>query len=103
MPELEIHYHSEWAALYVDGRLDTTSVGDSYVAEERALELCGVKVVTGSDFLMGGNQRKHAAQTLQELARYNARVEAKQRAADALKEQAARLLEEAALIEAADP
>jgi hypothetical protein len=32
--KLEIHYADEWAALYVDGKLER--VGDSYLAEERA-------------------------------------------------------------------
>ncbi len=37
---LEIHYAGEWAALYVDGKLE--EVGDAYIAEERAFALLGV-------------------------------------------------------------
>lgn len=66
--ELEIHQAEEWAALYVDGKLDR--VGDAYLADERALELCGVKVVQDNAFMRGQNQRSGVAQTLTEVEEY---------------------------------
>jgi hypothetical protein len=70
MPDLEIHYDpgGEWAALYVDGRLER--VGDSYLAEEKAFEILGVKTVQDNAFLRGQHGRDGCAQTLDELAAY---------------------------------
>lgn len=77
-PALEIHYDSEetggsgnWAALYVDGRLET--VGDAYVAEEKAFALAGVVTVQDSAFMRGQNQRSGVAQTLDHVREYRDR------------------------------
>jgi hypothetical protein len=101
-PAVEIHYpyDSDWAALYVDGRLET--IGDSYVAEGRALALLGVKRVysdgpggDGDDCLRGGNGREGAAQTLGELEVFRAERVERQRAAALKRAQAEELRREA--------
>ena len=70
MPRLSIHRDpdGEWAALYVDGRLDR--VGDSYLADERAMEILGVEIVQDNAFLRGQSTREGVAQTLPEVAAY---------------------------------
>jgi hypothetical protein len=98
MADLQIHYpyDSEWAALYVDGKLDT--IGDSYVAEGKALRLAGVTLVhsdapggDGDDCLRGGEYRDGAAQTLDELEVYRADRIARETRAAELERQAAEL------------
>lgn len=97
MPDLEIHYDpkGEWAALYVDGKLDYDTVGDSYHAEERALALCGVKLVENSPFLRGGNQREHAAPTVADIDEYRQRMAEREQRAAELRAEAQRLMDEA--------
>lgn len=95
MAKMEIHYSGDWGALYVDGVLDVDTVGDSYHAEERALELCGVTRVHDSDFLRGGKSRGDAAGTLDAIKRWQdsrARLLAE---AKALRQRAAELEAEA--------
>jgi hypothetical protein len=96
MPNLEIHYdpNGEWAALYVDGRLDR--VGDSYLAEEKAFDLLGVKIVRDDAFLRGQDRRDGVAQTLDELAEFRRQRDADRDAAARLREEAAQLLARAA-------
>lgn len=74
MADLEIHYDSngEWAALYVDRKLDT--VGEHYTVEEAAMQLAGVKQVHDSPFLQGCGRVEHAANTLDEIAAYKRRM-----------------------------
>jgi hypothetical protein len=93
MPDIEIHYSEEWAALYVDGRLER--VGDSYLAEERALQILGVTTVQDDAFMRGQNQAAGVAQTLNEVSDY--RIERDRRATEAadLRRRAAELLAEA--------
>lgn len=95
--DLEIHYdhRGEWAALYQDGNLITRSVGDSYLAEEQALALCGVKVVSDSEFLRGGSQRDDAAVNLAEIDEYVAEKHRAQGRAEDLRAKAQAMIEEA--------
>ncbi len=103
-PQLEIHYDSEdtggsgeWAALYVDGRLVT--VGDSYLAEEKAFSLLGVRRVQDSAFMCGQDQRAGVAPTLEDVAAYAADRDRRLARARELHEQAARLREQALELE----
>lgn len=91
--KLEIHYADEWAALYVDGKL--ARVGDAYLAEERAFELLGVKIVQNDAFMRGQNQKSGVAQTLDEVAAFATEREEKRQRAAELRAEAARLLTEA--------
>lgn len=101
MPELEIHYEDEWAALYVDGKLDR--VGDAYLAEERAFEILGVKIVQDDAFMRGQSQASGVAQTLDEVWKYaSERAAAVARAAH-LREQAAELIARAAELDGRKP
>lgn len=95
MPNLEIHYdpNGEWAALYVDGRLDR--VGDAYLAEEKAFELLGVKTLQDDAFLRGQGGRDGVAQTLDEVAAYRTERDAAKARAAQLRERAAELMAEA--------
>lgn len=98
MAELEIHYQDDgddWAALYVDGLLEQGTVGDSYLAEDKALELCGVKRVYDSAFMRGGNQREHAALTLDDIALYKRRMKGREQLIDKLLAEAEKLRERA--------
>ncbi len=82
----------EWSALYVDGKLDR--VGDSYLIDERIIQLTGVEEIEGN-FLLGGNSYDDAAKTLDEIAAYEAKkVEAADEAA-VLEAQAAELIAKA--------
>ncbi len=94
-PNLEIHYAGEWAALYIDGQLDHDSVGDSYLAEERAFELLGVKTVQDDAFMRGQDQRVGVARTLGEVDEYRWSRDNKAAEAARKREEAARLIAEA--------
>ena len=94
--DLEIHYAEEWAALYVDGKLER--VGDSYLAEERAFELLGVKIVQDDSFLRGQTQAAGVAQTLDEVVAYSDERDEKRRRAAELRAEAERLTVEAAAL-----
>lgn len=101
---LEIHYDSEdtggsgeWAALYVDGKLET--VGDSYHAEQKALQLAGVFVVHDSGFMRGQKQREGVAETLAEVTEYVTQRETRLAQAKALRDQAAILEAKAKALE----
>lgn len=100
MPIMEIHYDGEgWAALYVDGKLDPDTVGDSYHAEQAALERCGVKIVEDDAFMLGGKDRDSVAKDLLAIAAYrSARDDKIRRAAEKI-EQARALLAEAATLD----
>jgi hypothetical protein len=97
MVELEIHYAGDWAALYVDGRLE--SVGDSYLAEERALAMCGVKLVQDNAFMCGQDKREGVAPTLAEVASYREEREQRRAKAAEMREQAKVMLDKAAELE----
>jgi hypothetical protein len=99
-PSIEIHYDSEddggsgeWAALYVNGELVT--VGDSYVAEEKAFVVAGIETHQDSAFMRGQTQRSGVAQTLDEVAAYKSHRDEKLARAAELRAQAAALEAEA--------
>lgn len=92
--KMEIHYTgSEWAALYVDGKL--VDVGDAYLAEEEAFRRLGVKQVYDDSFMRGQTQREGVAKTLEEVEEYKTLRTERQRKADELRAEAARLAKEA--------
>ncbi len=93
--DLEIHYANSWAALYVDGRLDPDTVGDSYHAEEKAFELLGVKQIHDSAFMRGQNQRDGVAETIEQVDEYRWARDNDREAADQKRAEAKRLLAEA--------
>lgn len=94
MPKMEIHYNSgDWAALYIDGKLER--VGDSYLAEQRALQILGVIIVQDDAFMRGQNQSAGVAQTLAEVTEYREQRDANVRRATELREQAKALEAEA--------
>lgn len=93
--EIQIHYSGDWAALYIDGALDPTTVGDAYIAEEKALRMCGVEIVQSDDWMRGQDQRVGVAKTLDEIEEYRIDREAREARAAELREQAAALLAEA--------
>ena len=95
---MEIHYAEEWAALYVDGKLKT--VGDSYLAEEMALNLLGVKIVQDDAYMRGQNQRDGVAKTLDEVHEYRVKRDAALARAAELRAQAAELEAQAAALKA---
>lgn len=101
MTKLEIHYdpNSSWAALYIDGTLDPSTVGDSYHAEQRAFELTGVTVVQDDAFLRGQYDHAGCAQTLAEVAEYRAIRDERETAAAELRSRAKELLAQAERIE----
>jgi hypothetical protein len=92
-PRLEIHYEEEWAALYVDGKLER--VGDSYLAEERAFEILGVKIVQDDAFMRGQTASAGVAQTLDEVEAFRRERDEKRAKAAQLRAEAERLLREA--------
>lgn len=95
--KLEIHYSGEWAALYIDGKLDI--VGDSYLAEEKAFELFGVRQVQDDAFMLGQTARDGVAKTLEEVAAHQAARADRRAKALALREEAARLEARATALE----
>jgi hypothetical protein len=97
MPDLEIHYADDWAALYVDGKLER--VGDTYHAEERALNLCGVVLVQNNAFMRGQTAADGVAKTLDEIRTYAADRDLRIARAQRLREQAADLVHKASQIE----
>lgn len=99
MTSLEIHYDTggSWAALYVDGTLDR--VGDAYLAEERAFELLGVKIVQDGAFLRGQDSADGVARTLVEITEYRTRRDAAVARATELRERAKALLAEAGALD----
>lgn len=93
LPKLEIHYADEWAALYVDGKLER--VGDSYLAEGRAFEILGVRTVQDDAFMRGQTSAAGVAQTVEEAAAFARERETKRMRAAELRAEAERLLREA--------
>jgi hypothetical protein len=93
MSDLEIHYADEWAALYVDGRLDR--VGDTYNTEERAFQLLGVKIVQDDAFMCGQDSRDGVAPTVEVAEAFAAGRDRRVAAAAAKVEEARALLAEA--------
>lgn len=97
MPKLEIHYADEWAALYVDGKLDR--VGDAYLAEERAFSLVGVKQVQDDAFMRGQSDREGVAQKLEEVAAYRKTRDHREEQAKKLRDEAQQLIARAEELE----
>lgn len=102
--KLELHYADDWAAgghgwaaLYVDGWLAT--VGDAYIAEEKAFSLLGVTVVHDDAFMRGQAERSGVAPNLPDVAAYAAGREERKKEAARLRKEAAKLLAEAAAVE----
>jgi hypothetical protein len=91
--KLEIHYADEWAALYVDGKLER--VGDSYLAEERAFEILGVRIVQDDAFMRGQKRADGVAQSINEVEALREQREENRRRAAELRHQAERLLQQA--------
>lgn len=59
--------HGEWAALYVDGKLER--VGDAYLIDERIAQLANVEDREG-DFTRGTNDYDGVPKTLEELEEF---------------------------------
>ena len=94
-PKLEIYSGSgEWSALYIDGKLDV--VGDAYLAEEKAMLLCGVEFHQDSpDWIGPKGDKESVAQTTDEIqARKTDRL-AREREAEDLEREANALLQQA--------
>lgn len=91
--DIQIHYSGEWAALYVDGKLEV--VGDNYLAEERAFELLGVRQVQDDAFMRGQTSRDGVAKTLADVESYRASRKARGDKAQELRDEAMRLITEA--------
>lgn len=102
MSKYEIHYAGEWAALYVDGVLDPKTVGDTHIAEERALKVLGVKQVFDEAFMRGQNERDGVAKDLQEVEEYKTARDARRVEAERLRTEASKLIEKAKELEAND-
>lgn len=96
--KIEIHYTTgDWAALYVDGKLETQGHEDS--VHENVLSLLGVEQVYDAAFMRGDLSGKKTAKTTAEIAEYvRERDEARTRARD-LRAQAEELLAAAAKLE----
>jgi hypothetical protein len=93
IPDIEIHEASDWAALYVNGVLDT--VGEEYVAREALDALLGITVIQDDAFFRGGTSRNGVAPTLTDVATYRQeRLDRLDRAAK-LRAEAAALIAEA--------
>ncbi|MEU3452225.1 hypothetical protein ABZ671_01080 [Micromonospora sp. NPDC006766] len=97
--KLEIHYADDWAALYIDGQLDSDSVGDSHIAEARAFKLLGAKQVYSNAFMRGQSFRAGVAPTLADVEAYKQEMDARQAEAAEKRAEAARLLAEAEALE----
>ena len=98
MPNLEIHYTGTgWAGLYVNGRLER--VGDAYVAEEKAFEILGVKVVESDDFMLGQGTAAGAARTLGEIGDWRLAQTSKLKEAERMRAEALRLTKAAQALE----
>lgn len=80
----------EWAALYVDGKLDVA--GDCYLADDRIAELADVEIHSSDAFLRGGNTYEGIASTLDELHEWEREQETKNEEADRLRAEAAELI-----------
>lgn len=96
MAESKVEVHvgsSEWSAVYLDGKLQR--VGDHYLAEEWLRDHFGVTEVYSDDFMMGGNDREHVAETVAQVTEYREMREAREAHAARLREEAARLVAEA--------
>lgn len=90
----------EWAALYVDGRLE--EVGDRYRSDDRIAEFLGVDEIDSDDFMLGGNDYDDVAKTLDDIKAYQAKVAKIAEEADqaAIRERLAAIKAEEAELEA---
>lgn len=96
IPDMEVHEAEEWAALYVDGRLDR--VGDAYLTDERIREIVGVRTVQDDAFMRGQIRADGVAQTVAEVEEYSRQRQRRRERAAALRAEAARLEAEAAAL-----
>lgn len=97
MADLEIHYCDDWAALYVDG--DLVQVGDSYLAEERAFQIMGVKTIHDDGFMRGGSSREGVASTLADIVAYRTSRDAQLQRVMELRAEADALMKQADALE----
>lgn len=92
-----IQSDGDWAALYINGKLDR--VGDSYLADERIQELYGVRVIGydegGRDIMLTGCKREDVPTTLDEAMTKIANRDAERLRAQDRRAEAARLIAEA--------
>lgn len=97
MGPFEIHFtpSQEWAALYAGGFQVFDTIGDAYLATDKALALLGVVKKYDGNFMMGGSRREHAADSLDEIEKYMIGVNQREERASQLRQQASRLLAEA--------
>ncbi len=93
MSEVEIHEADEWAAVYLDGKLQR--VGDAYLADEWVRSHFGVTTVQDDAFMRGQTGRGGVAQTLDEVEEYARQRAARRAEVDRLRAEAARLEDEA--------
>lgn len=98
-PQYVVYESDDWSGLYVDGKLKR--VGDGYLIDEELREIFGVVTIQNEDFFLGHKHpsREQVAQTLEEVDAFVATRTDRERAADTLRAEAARLLAEADLIE----
>lgn len=88
----------DWSALYINGKLER--VGDHYLIHDRLMDKLGIAVEQSDAFLIGGDGRENAAQTVDE---YRAEVRRRATAAETAEElerRAAEMLAEAAAMRA---
>lgn len=98
-PQYVVYEGEDWSGLYVDGKLKR--VGDGYLIDEELREIFGVVTIQNEDFFLGHKHpsRDQVAQTLDEVDLFVMSRTDRERAADTLRAEAARLLEEAKLID----
>lgn len=97
LPKLEVHHAEEWAALYINGKLDR--VGDAYLATERIYEIVGVRYVQDDAFMRGQTHRDGVAKTLDEVREFAENREQRRRLAAEYRGRAAALEEYAKTFE----
>jgi hypothetical protein len=97
---MEIHYSGEWAALYVDGQLET--VGDSPNTIEQALAILGVKEIHSSAFMRGQSKADGVARNLSDVELYRRELDDRIERAMRLRREAAEKVAEAKRLEDLD-
>src|SRR5690242_16462444 len=100
MSSIEIHEADDWAAVYLDGKLQR--VGDAYLADEWVRQHFGVTTVNDDAFMRGQTKREGVASTLEEVEAFRTRRDANKARAAELRSEADRLIREAVWVEAGE-
>lgn len=88
--DIRIYRCDDWAALYINGELDT-GPGDAYLCDERLYEILGIEVIDDDAYLRGGGKADDVCLTVEAIEEYQRERQEKLDEAARLKDQVAEM------------